>query len=114
MNEKRKNMLVFVAAGLALSLALALFLAPLASSEPDGLERVALDQGFEERAHEDPAWTGSPIPDYEIPGLGETRPAWATALAGLAGTATVFLMAWGLARLLKKREGMPDANRVTG
>ena len=104
MKKNRKSLYIFIAAGLALAAALALFVAPWASSEPDGLEKVAEDKGFIEAAEEtEPAWEGSPIPDYAMPGLEESRPALATALAGLAGTVGIFLIAWGLALLLKKR-----------
>jgi hypothetical protein len=104
MKKNRKSLFIFIAAGLALAVALALFVAPWASSEPDGLEKVAEDKGFIEAAEEtEPAWEGSPIPDYAVPGLEESRPALATALAGLAGTVGIFLIAWGLALILKKR-----------
>ncbi len=36
----------FVAVGLAVALALVFLVAPMASGDPDGLERVAIDQGF--------------------------------------------------------------------
>ena len=104
MKTSRKSLYIFIAAGLALAVALALFVAPWASSEPDGLEKVAEDKGFIDAAEEtEPTWESSPIPDYAMPGLEESRPALATALAGLAGTVGIFLIAWGLALLLKKR-----------
>jgi len=77
--------------GLLLALGLALFLSPFASKAPDGLERVAEDQGFLARAE---GSFPSPIPDYEIPGV--KSEALATALAGLAGT----LVTFGLALLV--------------
>ena len=100
MKKSRKSLYILIAAGLALAVALALFVAPWASSEPDGLEKVAEDKGFIEAAEEtEPAWESSPNPDYAMPGLEENRPA----LAGLAGTMGIFLIAWGLALLLKKK-----------
>ena len=101
MEARRKSILVFALAGLALAAALALFLSPWASSSPDGLEKVAEDKGFSSEA--DPGWEGSPAPDYAVPGLEESHPALATGLAGLAGTIAIFLVAWGLALLLKKK-----------
>jgi len=104
MKRSRKSLYIFIAAGLAMAVALALFVAPWASPHPDGLEKVAEDKGFIESAEEtQPAWESSPIPDYAVPGLEDSRPALATALAGLAGTVGIFLIAWGLALLLKKR-----------
>ena len=80
-------------------LILALFLAllsPLASSSPDGLERVAEDKGFMETAREA---VFEIIPDYVLPGVGNE--AGATILAGIIGTLMLFGIGYGLAQLLK-------------
>jgi hypothetical protein len=85
--------------GLALALAVALF-SPLASPHPDGLERVAEDEGFIDRAAAAPYEL---IPDYGFPGI--DNEAVATILAGLVGTGAVFGLVYGLARLLRRRSG---------
>ena len=85
--------------GLALALAVALF-SPLASPHPDGLERVAEDEGFIDRAEEAPYEL---IPDYVFPGI--DNEAVATILAGLVGTGAVFGSVYGLARVLRRRSG---------
>jgi len=118
MEARKKSILVFTMAGLAVAVALALIVSPWASSSPDGMEKVAEDKGFIEAAEEtEPVWESSPIPDYAVPGLTEeavneetgeveeepTR--LATALAGLIGTVAIFLIAWGLALVLKKKDG---------
>jgi len=82
--------------GLLISLGLALFVAPFASSWPDGLEKVAERLGFAEHAA-DPV-LGAPIPDYAVPGI--STAGMATALAGLIGTVVVFGLAFVLARVL--------------
>jgi hypothetical protein len=92
MNEKRWLLLFFV---LALVVAV---LSPLASSHPDGLERVAEDQGFIERAQE--PWY-KVIPDYVFPGI--PNEAVATILAGLVGTLLVFGLVWGVGKLVARR-----------
>ncbi len=82
-------------------LILALFLAllsPLASSSPDGLERVAEDKGFMETAREA---VFEVIPDYVLPGVGNE--AGATILAGIIGTLMLFGISYGLAQLLKAK-----------
>ena len=82
-------------------LILALFLAllsPLASSSPDGLERVAEDKGFMETAREA---VFEVIPDYVLPGVGNE--AVATILAGIIGTLMLFGIGYGLAQLLKAK-----------
>jgi cobalt/nickel transport system permease protein len=73
----------WVAAGLALALAVVL-LAPLASANPDGLERVAIDMRFIERGVSAPYQI---LPDYTIPMLGST--ALSTILAGAIGALAV-------------------------
>lgn len=83
--------------GLALAFGLVL-LSPLASAHPDGLERVAEDQGFIERALE-PVY--ELVPDYLFPGLADER--LATIAAGIVGTLVVFALAYGLALLLRRR-----------
>jgi cobalt/nickel transport system permease protein len=80
--------------GLLIALALVL-LAPLASGSPDGLERVAEDQGFIDTA-EDPPY--EIIADYLFPGV-ENQDA-ATILAGIVGTVLVFGIGYGLAYLI--------------
>jgi hypothetical protein len=75
-------------------------LAPLASSSPDGLERVAEDKGFIDLAGEAPFQV---IADYVFPGI--ENKALATILAGLIGTLVLFGVAYGLAWLLKSRKG---------
>lgn len=83
--------------GLGLALLVAV-LSPLASSHPDGLERVAEDQGFIERAL---APVFEVIPDYAFPGI--SNEALSTIVAGVVGTAVLFLLMFGLGRLLARR-----------
>jgi hypothetical protein len=73
-------------------------LSPLASSSPDGLERVAEDKGFITTAL-DPFF--EVVPDYVIPGV--TNEALATILAGIVGTLILFGIGYGLAKLLSVR-----------
>ena len=82
---------------LLLCLAVAL-LSPLASSSPDGLERVAEDRGFIGLAQEAPFQV---IADYVFPGL--ENEALATILAGIIGTLILFGVAYGMAWLLVSR-----------
>jgi cobalt/nickel transport system permease protein len=86
----------WVPAGLLASLVVVL-LAPLASADPDGLERVAEDLGFLERAQEAPYQI---LPDYTIPGLAD--PTIATVAAGLVGVAIVVGVVAALTRLARR------------
>jgi cobalt/nickel transport system permease protein len=74
-----------MASGLLLAVAVAGLLAPLASSAPDGLERVAEDASFAGLATS--SWAIAP--DYAAPGI--AWPAVAVALAGIAGVVVVFV-----------------------
>jgi len=89
--------------GLAVCLLVAC-LSPLASSSPDGLERVAEDKGFIDLGQEAPFQI---IADYVFPGM--ENEAIATILAGLIGTLILFGVACGLAWLLKSRKGRAAA-----
>lgn len=94
-------------AGLVLAVALGIGVAvsPFASSHPDGLERVAEDHGFAAAGKLHELQESSPAPDYAFPGVADDKAA--TAAAGLAGTAGVFLAGAGLARLLRRRGAVP-------
>ncbi len=74
-------------------------LSPVASSSPDGLERVAEDKGFIEAARE--SWYEL-IPDYTMPGIGSE--VLATVISGVLGTALLFGIGYGIARALKARD----------
>ncbi|MBA7603784.1 hypothetical protein ES703_10902 [subsurface metagenome] len=74
-------------------------LAPLASSSPDGLERVAEDKGFIGLGQDAPYQV---IADYVFPGI--ENEALATILAGIVGTLILFGAAYGLAWLLQTRK----------
>jgi cobalt/nickel transport protein len=89
--------------GLIIAVVIAVFLSPLASSWPDGLERVACNLGFIERGAQAPVMK-APMPDYIFPGLKNEM--LATAISGLIGTLMMFGIGYALARLLKKRKGV--------
>lgn len=83
--------------GLSISLFLAGFLSPFASSLPDGLEKVAGDFGFIEKGK---VVLASPMADYLFPGIESEK--LATSLAGIIGVLLVFGLLWELERLLTK------------
>ena len=82
--------------GFLIALAITL-LSPLASKSPDGLERVATDKGYLDKAK------GAPyhlIADYVFPWV--PNDAAATILAGVVGTVVVFALVMGLGYLLQR------------
>ena len=91
----------WVIVGLLVAALVVVFLAPAASSDPDGLDRVAADNAFVDKA-KDPAYEW--LPDYTIPGVDNE---WASVvIAGLIGVGIVFAVTIGLgaaARAAKKR-----------
>jgi cobalt/nickel transport system permease protein len=102
-------------AGLGIALAVAVFLSPLASDHPDGLEYVGQKTGIlaeESVTSSLPA----PMPDYQVPfrlslpGMDEVKAA--TAVAGLVGTIAVFSLSWALARVFAGTAACPRPEGV--
>lgn len=87
----------WVAVGILIALVVVLF-SPLASPEPDGLERVAEDVGFLATAQEAPYTV---LPDYTIPGI--DNQALSTILAGAVGTLVVAGLGYGIGRIAETR-----------
>lgn len=81
---------------------MAALLSPLASKNPDGLDRVAEDHGFAGRGR---ALVSSPLPDYAVPGV--AHESLSTALAGVLGTLLTLGAGWGLAAAVARRKGRP-------
>jgi cobalt/nickel transport system permease protein len=94
-----------VVAGLGIALAVAIVLAPIASSWPDGLEWVGARLGFGPSEAAAAAWS-SPFADYTIPGL-ERSLGIATALAGVLGTLVVFGVALAFCRIFGRPSAIP-------
>ncbi|MDQ3552960.1 MAG: PDGLE domain-containing protein [Chloroflexota bacterium] len=84
--------------GLVIAGVVVILLAPLASPDPDGLERVAGDQGFLDRA-QDALY--EILPDYSVPGIED--PFLTTVLAGLIGVVVMFVLMVVVGRLLARR-----------
>jgi len=81
----------FTILALAIAIGLATAASPFASSSPDGLERVAGDDGFAARAEH----RAAPLLDYGS----DSRVA--TGVAGFAGTLLVFAFGAGVARVVR-------------
>ena len=85
-------------AGLAVALAVAAFLSPLAFDRPDGLEYVGGKLGFLNEEAPAVVHGGWVLHDYELHLPGLSSPALLTAGAGLVGTLVVFVFGVVLAR----------------
>jgi cobalt/nickel transport system permease protein len=88
----------WILAGVLTALAVIL-VSPLASVDPDGLESVAEQLGFNSLGMSAPYQL---ISDYNIPGLGDTH--LSTILAGLVGAVIVGLIAFVIIRMIRKPE----------
>ena len=84
----------FFAGAMVVTAAVVVFLAPLASSFPDGLEFVGEKFGF---IAETPSSYVAPLPDYSTPGLPDGR--WSTVIAGIIGTTVVFVAGFFFSRV---------------
>lgn len=96
-SESAKGGKGWILAGSVIAL-LVVLISPLASGDPDGLERVAIDMGFIDAGQSAPY---AIIPDYTLPFLGET--AFSTILAGVVGIVVVGLIMILIGRGLKAK-----------
>jgi cobalt/nickel transport protein len=102
---RSSNMRRFLIAGLLVAIGLALIVSGVASSSPDGLEKVAGEKGFLETAR-DHLFADSPLADYSVKGVGNER--LSTGLAGLIGVLVTFglgLAVFALLRTMRSRSG---------
>jgi hypothetical protein len=95
----RRNAL-FLIAGLVVALTLAGIVSFYASSEPDGLEKVADDKGFLESADEH-SLADSPLADYGVEGVDDDR--LSVGLAGVIGVVITFAVGAGALWLVRSR-----------
>lgn len=70
-----------------------------ASSQPDGLEKVAEDTGFLDTA-KDSALSGSPLADYGVAGLDNER--LSVGLSGIIGILVTALVAFAVFAIAKR------------
>jgi hypothetical protein len=94
-------MRLFTILALAVAMGLATAASPFASSQPDGLERVAEDKAFLDSGRLAPIQEDAPVPDYAFPGVANER--LATGLAGFVGTLGVFAIGFGVAAVARRR-----------
>jgi hypothetical protein len=99
---RRPSTRALVVIGVVVSLLLAGVVSWYASSSPDGLERVAEDEGFGRTARDQDA-TKSPFSDYDTQGVEDDR--LSGGLAGVIGVAVTGLVMAGLVLALRRRSG---------
>lgn len=88
-----KRLWWFLGIGLLVALLVAGVLSGFASGDPDGLERVSIDEGFDETA-QDHTLADSPLADYTVAGVEDER--LSTGLAGIIGVAITLTLSGAL------------------
>ncbi len=99
--SRRPSTRTLLVVGLLVALLVGGGLSLAASSSPDGLERVADDQGFAERERPHAAGEG-PFAGYRARGVGDGDAAGV--VAGLVGTLVVLGLAGGIFVVLRRRD----------
>jgi cobalt/nickel transport protein len=105
----------FVMVGLGVALLIAVLVSPFASQDPDGLDRVAEDLKFGDKAVEKPISHDLPFyqvfEEYAVRGVPEQI---ATSLAGLVGTLATFGLAWGIGKMVvRNTQPLPESSDST-
>jgi cobalt/nickel transport system permease protein len=104
-----RRLVVFVLAGLAVAVLLAGGMSRFASSQPDGLEKVAADQGIDTRER-DHLLADGPFADDTAEGVDDGL---GTGVAGMVGVVVTFAVASGAVWLVTKRRGRPARDATT-
>jgi cobalt/nickel transport system permease protein len=104
---------LFAVAALAVAVLLAAFASPFASRKPDGLNKVAMDHGFDRHAHAS-ATSASPLAGYAVRNVGDGRVS--RGLSGLAGVGITLVVAgalFGGTWFVVRRRGAPTSAPVS-
>lgn len=101
----------FLAAGLLVTLVLACGASFYASGSPDGLEKVAEEQGIAAQA-QDHYLAGTPFADYGNAGIEDTR--GSGAVAGAVGVGLTFVAFAGITALVRRRNASRTVSPSAG
>jgi len=97
---------LFLFAGLLFAVALVLFVSPFANPNPDGLNRVAIDEGFAE-TETDHSLSDSPLAEYAVSGVDNE---WISkGLSGVIGILATLGLGLALFAFAKKRRASDPA-----
>jgi hypothetical protein len=107
----KENAKLFIVAGLLLAGGLALLVSPFASGSPDGLNRVAVDEGFDKSATEH-ALEGSPVAGYAVRGIEDESVG--RGLSGLIGVLLTFGVGLMLFAALRSFRPSQQTNQADG
>ncbi len=102
-----RRIALFIGAGLLVAFGLAFFVSPYASSQPDGLNKVAADKGFDQSVKASPT-DDSPLAGYSVSGVDNTK--LSKGLSGIIGVALTFAIGYGIltvVRMSRRRRAAP-------
>jgi cobalt/nickel transport system permease protein len=108
---RRMSIGAFVVAGLLVAVLLVVFVAPHASSSPDGLEKVAAEQGIDGGARPSAVADG-PLSGYSVAGVDNTTVG--TVVAGVVGVALTFVVVVGAMWALRRRRSSRPTEPAAG
>jgi cobalt/nickel transport system permease protein len=108
MTQRNKGILLV---GLVVALLLAGVVSYYASSSPDGLNRVAIDKGFD-KGEQEHAAKDSPLAGYSTNGIGNER--LSGGLAGVAGVGVTLLIGYALVFVVRRRNAGDSQNTKQG
>ena len=106
----RRSLVVVLAVGLVVTLAVAFAVSPFASSSPDGLEKVSMDQGFSGTATDHDLADG-PLADYAVDGVDGRV---STGLAGVIGVVVTLAVGAGLFTVARRARRRTGGRRPSG
>lgn len=91
---------------LGVTVLLAVLVAPFASSQPDGLERVLADNGVTVPEPAKKSESDSPFVGYQVPAVEDE--AKAIALTGVIGLAVMFFGSYAIAKMMLRAKRRDD------
>jgi cobalt/nickel transport system permease protein len=98
-----RRLLPVAVAALLVAIAVAAVVSQFASDQPDGLERVSIDQGFDATASEG---TDTPLADYSVEGVEDEG--LSTALAGIIGVLATLGLTVLVLKVVQGRRSGPE------
>ena len=107
----RRPFRAFIVAGFLVALALAFLVSPHASSNPDGLEKVAATRGLDTEVR-DPSTAHGPLADYTVSGVRDNG--LSTGIAGAIGVTITFGAAFGVTRFARASRSRTLTENSTG
>jgi len=100
MDKRTKRLII---GGIVAAILIGILSAFIASSDPDGLEK-SIEEILPD--FEDDHIIESPMPDYNVPSVGENP--ISSSIAIIVGIIIVFILAYGLGYLLKRKNRKKD------